>query len=983
MASGPQKVTLQLKWTHGFQFAGYYAAQQQGYYAAEGLEVSLQEGRPDRLALPMVQSGAAEFGVSGMEVFQAYEQGEPLVALGVVFQHSPYVLISLKAAGIKRPKDLVGRRVMFAGNQGKAEAFAMLKAEGIAPEALQIVTPAWDLNELLQGRVDVLSAYATDEPHTLRLRGAELNLLHPRDYGVDFYGDLLFTTQGYVEAHPGTVQAFRRASLRGWEYAMNNPEAMITAILQMPGVDQGPSSRQHLQFEADQMKELVLPGLVETGHMNPGRFQRMADIYRQLGMIQTVRNPEDFLWGPPRPLATLWIPRLGLLLGVLAFISLLVVLWIQQLRHRVQKQTTDLREEVVHRREAEARLAEREQRLRVLVENLPAGAIYEDEAGFFINARMAELMDRPQEELVTLEAWLGALDPKDGQRLREAYESKRDTHPVAPLLVHFTTGKGARRTLEVRMRTLPYCEIWMALDVTAREAAEAARRQSEDRYRGLYQNSSDMIFLVQVEADGSFRFEGINPAYCATYGLADEVVAGQRPADVLPGEIASFVTGNFQRCVNAGRNLSYEEVVSLPSGKRVLLTQLAPIRDEQGRIYLLAGISRDMTDERKNQEALRQAQKLESLGVLAGGIAHDFNNLLTAILGNLNLAQMKLAAGAPADTYLQNMESTILRAADLTRQMLAYSGKGRFVVKPLDLSRMVEEITHLLSVSISKKVTLRYELASGLPAVEADGAQIQQVIMNLVTNASEAIGDREGIITITTGTRDLDQSGVERLFVGQTLQPGRFVTLQVSDTGCGMKPEVLARIFDPFFTTKTSGRGLGLSAMLGILRGHGGGIKIYSELGKGSVFQVYLRASEAPAQVLEVASSEQDQGFHGVVLLVDDEPDLRTSIAAMLAHLGFQVETAGDGQEALERFVPGRFALVLMDLTMPKLDGREAFRRMKELDPAVKVILSSGYNEQDAIQQLLGHDLAGFIQKPYQVKALIEVLRKTLESGKP
>jgi CheY-like chemotaxis protein len=171
--------------------------------------------------------------------------------------------------------------------------------------------------------------------------------------------------------------------------------------------------------------------------------------------------------------------------------------------------------------------------------------------------------------------------------------------------------------------------------------------------------------------------------------------------------------------------------------------------------------------------------------------------------------------------------------------------------------------------------------------------------------------------------------------------------------------------------------------MLGILRGHGGGIKIYSELGKGSVFQVYLRASEAPAQVQEVASSEQDQGFHGVVLLVDDEPDLRTSIAAMLEHLGFQVETAGDGQEALERFVPGRFALVLMDLTMPKLDGREAFRRMKELDPAVKVILSSGYNEQDAIQQLLGHDLAGFIQKPYQVKALIEVLRKTLESGKP
>ncbi len=978
MAGAPQKVALQLKWTHGFQFAGYYAAQQQGFYAAEGLEVAIQEGGPGRMPMPMVQGGEADFGVSGMEVFQAYEQGEPLVALGVVFQHSPYVLISLKAAGIKRPKDLVGRRVMFAGNQGMAEAFAMLKAEGIAPSSVRIVTPPWDLEELLQGRVEVLSAYATDEPDTLRRRGAEINFLRPTDYGVDFYGDLLFTTRAFAEAHPATVEAFRRASLRGWDYAMNHPEALIAAILKMPGVDHGPGSRQHLLFEAEQMKDLVLPGLVEMGHMNPGRFRHMAEIYQQLGMIPAVSDPAAFLWSPPSPLAARWVRWLGLLLGSLAVITLLVVLWIRQLRHRVQKQTTALREEVSHRREAEASLTEREQRLRMLVENLPAGALYADEAGFFINARMAELMDRPREELATLEAWLGVLDAEDGRRLREAFETKRDTHPVAAQFAHFTTSLGERRILEVRMRTLPYCEIWMALDVTAREAAEAARRRSEDRYRGLYQNSSDMIFLVQVEEDGSFRFEGVNPAYSATYGLSEEAVAGQRPADVLPGEIASFVMGNFQRCLSAGRNLSYEEVVSLPAGKRVLLTQLAPIRDEQGRIYLLAGISRDMTDERKNQEALRQAQKLESLGVLAGGIAHDFNNLLTAILGNLNLAQMKLEAGAPADAYLHNMESTILRAADLTRQMLAYSGKGRFVVKPLDLSRMVEEITHLLSVSISKKVSLRYELASGLPMVEGDAAQIQQVIMNLVTNASEAIGDREGIITITTGTRDLDQSGVERLFVGQTLQPGPFVTLQVSDTGCGMKPEVLARIFDPFFTTKTSGRGLGLSAMLGILRGHGGGIKIYSEVGKGSVFQVYLRASQVSSQAQEVTSTGQDQAFQGLVLLVDDEPDLRTSIAAMLEHLGFQVEVAGDGEEALERFAPGRFALVLMDLTMPKLDGREAFRRMKELDPSVKVILSSGYNEQDAIQQFLGRGLAGFIQKPYQVKALIEVLRTTL-----
>jgi PAS domain S-box-containing protein len=656
----------------------------------------------------------------------------------------------------------------------------------------------------------------------------------------------------------------------------------------------------------------------------------------------------------------------------------LALLWIRQLRRTVEKRTWDLQAEVDHRREAEASLAEREQRLHVLLENLPAGIVYMDDAGFLINARMAEVMERPREELASLEALIGAMEPADGIRLREAYALKRDTHPVAPLLVHFHTQKDGRRALEIRMRTLPYCEIWLLMDVTAREQAEAARRSSDDRYRGIYQNTSDMIFVVRVGEHGSFQFESVNPAFSATYGLSNESVAGKPPVAFLPPKMAAFVTGNFQRCVTAGRNLSYEEMVSLPSGKRVLLTQLAPIRDEDGRIYMLAGISRDVTEERNSQEALRQTQKLESLGVLAGGIAHDFNNLLTAVMGNLNLAQLKLDPGSPAEPYLQSLETTVLRAADLTRQMLAYSGKGRFVVKPLDLSLLVKEITHLLSVSISKKIILRYNLAAELPSVEADATQIQQVIMNLVTNASEAIGDREGTITITTGTRDLDAPDLDRLLVGQNLSPGRFVTLEVADTGCGMKPEVLARIFDPFFTTKTSGRGLGLSAMLGILQGHGGGIRIYSEQDKGTVFQVYLRACEAHAVTEEAATTASAQRFEGRVLLVDDEPELRASIASMLEHLGFQVEVAGDGQEALDRFTPGQFALVLMDLTMPRLNGSEAFRRMKALDPAVKVILSSGYNEQDAIQEFTGRGLAGFIQKPYQIKSLIEVLGKAL-----
>jgi len=976
-----QKLVLQLKWTHAFQFAGYYAAEAKGYYAAEGLEVGFREAGPNRLPIRMVESGQADFGVSDMEVFQAYQEGRPLVALGVVFQHSPYVLISLRKNHINRPADLVGRSVMFAGNQGRMEIDAMLQSEGIKPDAMKAVPHTWNLDDLITGKVDAVSAYITDEPFVLEAKGAELSLIRPVDYGIDFYGDLLFTTQAFANKNPELTERFRRASFRGWEYAMEHPAEIIDFILAQPGVQQRGETREKLMHEAQAMKDLVMPGLVDVGHANPGRFQRIAQASVNLGLLKSVRDPANFLFEPPRPLGALWLKWIGMGVAGSLMAALISSLWIVQLRRKVEARTWELQREVHHRREVEANLAEREQRFRLLVEHLPAGAVYIDDTGFYANAAVEHLTGHDRSELGGFEAWLRILTPGDGERLREAFASKRDTHPVAPLMATVIRRDGSHRMVEISMRTLPTCEIWLVVDVTARIEAEAARRATEDRYRGIYQNSPDLIKVLRVLPDGSFRFEGVNPSFTASFGITHDQVVGRSPEECLPKAVAEFMLGNLRRCLAAGRNLNYEEVVDLPLGKRVLLTQLVPIRNEAGLIYLLAGISRDVTDERKSEEALRQAQKLESLGVLAGGIAHDFNNLLSAVLGNLNLAQVKLPPSSPSEPYLKNMESTILRAADLTRQMLAYSGKGRFVVEPLDLSRLVQEITHLLSVSISKKVALRYDLPTDLPAIEADATQVQQVIMNLVTNASEAIGDREGIISIATGTRVLDKTAMDFLFAGQELEPGRFVTLQVSDTGCGMTVETLAKIFDPFFTTKDSGRGLGLSAMLGILRGHKGGIKIYSEPGKGSTFQVYFRALETTSSAPEALAMASAIPFQGKVLLVDDEPDLRSSIAAMLEHLGFTVETAADGVEALERFKPQTFVLVLMDLTMPRMDGKEAFRRMKELDPGVRVILSSGYNEQEAIQQFIGRGLAGFIQKPYQLKTLVDALDRALRSG--
>ena len=365
------------------------------------------------------------------------------------------------------------------------------------------------------------------------------------------------------------------------------------------------------------------------------------------------------------------------------------------------------------------------------------------------------------------------------------------------------------------------------------------------------------------------------------------------------------------------------------------------------------------------------AQKLESLGVLAGGIAHDFNNILMSIIGNADLALMRINKESPARENLRQIETAAARAADLAKQMLAYSGKGKFVIENLELNLLLEEMLHMLEVSISKKAVLRLNLAPHLPKVEVDATQLRQIVMNLVINASEAIGDRSGVIAITTGCMDCDKNYLKNVWLSENLGAGMYVFLEVADTGCGMSKEVLERLFDPFFTTKFSGRGLGMAAVLGIVKGHRGAIRVYSEPGKGSTLKILLPASDRPAEMF--APDPSSDGFlgSGTVLLVDDEETVRGIGSEMLRELGFLPVTAENGRAALGIFKERpEISFVIMDLTMPHLDGEQCFRELRRISPGVKVIMTSGYNEHEVTQKFVGKGLSGFLQKPYNISEL-------------
>ncbi|WP_243288475.1 response regulator [Geothrix terrae] len=517
----------------------------------------------------------------------------------------------------------------------------------------------------------------------------------------------------------------------------------------------------------------------------------------------------------------------------------------------------------------------------------------------------------------------------------------------------------------------------------ARKALEA----EETRFRRLFEHSPDPTILLVHGV-----IQDVNRASMDLLGQPGSALLGQDPTRLSPARQPSGVPSREAALallaeVKAGSRNRFEWVLLHASGREIPC-DVAITQYRLGTQHIYHAVLRDLTEQKRAEteratleRQLFQAQKMESLGVLAGGIAHDFNNLLMGVLGHAGLALDQLNPLHPARRNLEAIQKAGQRAADLTRQMLAYSGRGRFEVRNLDLSVQVEEMLHLLEVSLPKTVVLSLSLKKGLPAVSADASQIQQVIMNLVINAAEAIGEASGTITLATGLQRVDAASAQTMLVGQDVAPGPYVFLEVADTGCGMDPETQGRIFEPFFTTKFTGRGLGLSAIMGIVRGHKGALRVYSEVGHGTTFKVLLPALDLETEAAVVVEEAPWAG-HGLVLVVDDDETVRIVARQILEKRGLQVLEAQDGQEAVDlvRTRGSDIGVVLLDMTMPRMGGEEAFREMRRLHPDIRVILSSGYNESEAMGRFVGKGLRGFIQKPYGPKELLAKIQGVLEA---
>jgi len=654
--------------------------------------------------------------------------------------------------------------------------------------------------------------------------------------------------------------------------------------------------------------------------------------------------------------------------------------------------------DITERKAAEKALREAEQRNRAIVDAMPDSVVRMSRDGTILDFKL----DTPEEN----EEWHAtgllnasisdAMGEEIGRRAIEYAQRTLETNTMQVFEIR-SIGRytGVMRDLEVRMVVCGQDEVMtITRDITEQKAAEKALRESEERYRELFENANDVIYTHDLEG----RFTSLNKAGERLSGYTREEAVHMDVLSVVAPEYVDRATQMIASKLDNEDPTQYELEIIIKDNRRVLLEVSTRIIYKDGVPHSIQGIGRDITERRKAEEdrkrleaQIQHAQKLEGLGVLAGGIAHDFNNLLVGVMGYAGLALTKLRPESPAHGYVERIEVAAQRAAELTNQLLAYSGKGTFMIRPLNLSTLAVEMGRLLSASISKKAMLKYNCNPDLPLIQGDAAQLHQVIMNLITNASDAIGDEPGVISISTRAIKLDRTYLSKTFLNDDLIEGLYVCLEVSDTGCGMDSATLPRIFDPFFSTKFAGRGLGLAAVLGIVRGHKGAIKVYSEPSSGTTFKILLPAIPSTNGTTESGDAARAKNAlagwrgSGILLVADDETTARQVAMDALENYGFKVLGAANGKEAVELFQKHQdeIVAVLLDLTMPIMSGEEAYELIHSIRPDTPVVLSSGYTEQDVSERFAGKGPVAFIQKPYVLQDLAKKLREVLEKHPP
>jgi PAS domain S-box-containing protein len=616
-----------------------------------------------------------------------------------------------------------------------------------------------------------------------------------------------------------------------------------------------------------------------------------------------------------------------------------------------------------------------EERLRSILNSVQAGIVIIDPENHItvdVNPVAAQMIGAPKEQIVGKlchkhicpaekgECPITDLGQKMDKSERLLLKADGRTVPILKTVVSVSLG-GREHLLE------------SFLDITERKRAENALRASEEKYRSLVESTEDSVYLIDVDLTYLF----MNEKHLSRFGLPENKVIGRKYEEFHSEKETKAFAEKVDMVVKTGRSL-WHEYTSLRDGRHFLRT-MSPVEGEDKRTLAVTVISKDVTERKHLEAQLQHSQRMEAIGTLAGGIAHDFNNVLMGIQGHTSLMLLRMDSDHRHFGHVQGIENMVQRGADLTRQLLGFARGGKYEVKPTDLNELVENSSEMFGRT-RKEIRIHTEYEKDLWPVEVDQAQIEQVLLNLYVNAWQAMPDG-GDLYVETNNGVLDENYTRPFAV----QSGDYVRISVTDTGVGMDQATQERIFDPFFTTKeiARGTGLGLSSAYGIIKNHGGIINVSSEMGKGTTFNIYLPASKKEVTTKDKWLAEEILKGTGTILLVDDEEVVVDVGGEMLKEMGYTVLTARSGKEAVEVYTKHKeeIHIVVLDMIMPDMGGGEAYDTMKELNPKVKVLLSSGYSINGQATEILNRGCNGFIQKPFSMKELSGRIREILEQN--
>jgi len=970
-----EKICLQLAWKHQFQFAGYYAALHKGFYKEVGLNVTLIEGGEGRFAREEVLEGRAQYGIAGAELLLHRKAGEPFVVLAPIFQHSPSILLVRRDSGITNLQDLIGKKVMLLPGKKDADILAAFLNEGIPIDSIHRLDQTYHLNDLIEGRTDAVSAYLTNEPWHMLNEKIEPGIISPQTYGVDFYSDCLFTTEHELENNPQRVAHFLNASLRGWEYAMEHPDDIIDILLKEYGVNK---TRQHLKYEAESIQKIIMPQLVQIGHMNPGRWKHIARTYEKLGFIDPNYPLNNFLYNPNQKIDYTWLKKIILVAIAVIFLLSMGTTFLLYFNRK-------LTAEVNQRKKAEADLRNSKKELQLTLDATADGIWswnFKTNELYFSPKYYEMLGFTPNEFPANFENWLRLIHPEDKDHALTLANEFLTTKPdIYENEFRMKTKSGDYRWIRAVAKVVERDENGDALymignheDITERKMAIDALIDEKKRFELAMQSVNDGLFDWDLKTNEIYY----SPVWKRLLGYEDHEIKNEfsqweRLTDADDVKDSWRVMNE----VLAGKRKFFEKEFKMlhKNGHWVnILSRANVFFDKNGEAVRVIGTHVDITERKRIEKQLQQSQKMDAIGTLAGGIAHDFNNMLGIITGNISYIISQLNKDDEIYEILTDMQESSKQAQSLTTQLLTFSKGGAPVKKVTDINRIISDAAIFSIRGAQSKCT--FELSEELWLSEVDEGQINQVVNNLVINANQAMPNG-GTISIFTENVHIENGG------DISLQAGRYIKMVFKDQGVGISQRHLSRIFDPYFTTKQKGSGLGLASTYSIIKRHDGHITVDSKLDKGTVFTVYLPASTKDSN----AHKEQIESKHhgqGKILIMDDQEAILKMLKRMLNQMGYQIACATNGSQAVEMYKDAyysndSFDAVILDLTVPGgMGGLKTMAELLKIDSDIKAIVSSGYSNDPIMSNYEDYGFCGIVPKPYSKAQLADVLNIVL-----